>query len=69
MPTNHQKTHQTYPLTPWDPPEVLLDPLDALNALEAPLDPLELLNFPIDLHGPGCLTNHQRTYQMSALTP
>ena len=28
---NHRKTHQTSPLTPWDPPEVPFDPLVALG--------------------------------------
>ena len=61
MPTNHQKTDQTYPLTPsWDPLEVPLDPLDPSTSPLTFLDPLAHLY---------CLANHQRTYQMSALTP
>ena len=61
MPTNHQKTDQTYPLTPsWDPLEVPLDPLDPSTSPLTSLDPLAHLY---------CLANHQRTYQMSALTP
>ena len=61
MPTNHQKTDQTYPLTPsWDPLEVALDPLDPSTSPLTSLDPLAHLY---------CLANHQRTYQMSALTP
>ena len=61
MPTNHQKTDQTYPLTPsWDRLEVPLDPLDPSTSPLTSLDPLAHLY---------CLANHQRTYQMSALTP
>ena len=57
MPTNHQKTNLTYPLTPsWDPLEVPWTPqLPPLTSL----DPLAHLYY---------LANHQRTYQMPALT-
>ena len=54
MPTNHQKTNLTYPLTPsWDPLEVPLDPLDPSTSPLTSLDPLAHLYY---------LANHQRTY-------
>ena len=66
-PANHQKTHQPSPLTPGDPLEVPLDLLDPLDAL---LDPLGPLNIPLDLLAYlKCLTNHQRTYQISRWPP
>ena len=47
MAKNHQRTHQTSLLTPWNPP------LDTLDPLDAPLDPLRPLNIPPDLLGPS----------------
>ena len=41
---NHQETHQTNLMIPWDSLDVPIDPSDPLKA---PLDPLGSLNIPL----------------------
>ena len=57
--TNHQKNHQTSPLTPLDTSTPSLTPLDPSTSPLTSLDPFAHLY---------CLTN-QRTYQMLPLAP
>ena len=63
---NHQKTRLTSLMAPWDPLDALLDPLAPPGP---PMNPLGPLNRSLGLIQTQdhlvCITNHQRTHQMS----
>ena len=63
---NHQKTRLTSLMAPWDPLDALFDPLAPPGT---PMNPLGPLNRSLGLKQTQdhlvCITNHQRTHQMS----
>ena len=46
---NHQKTHQTNPLAPWEPPDI---PLDPIGPQGRPFNPFRAKNNLLDPIGP-----------------